>query len=249
MSDRQAEEPGQKRDRRVDKKYTANGTGECHSDAGFLTDFKPESLLIKQRRGEALLQHSNLLKKAYQEDHQACLAEDHCGEQASWHVLWTRSNCEQLVHDQLLARKYEAFLPMINQWSTPATRRRDGTVCAAPMFKGYLFVRHRIDKDAWLEISNTRGVVQILGSGWNQLARVPDQEINTIKQAVDASMPLRPYPYLKNGSRVRIVRGPLAHTEGILVESDFSKGLFVVSVHLLRRSVAVQIDCTDVLPA
>ena len=194
-------------------------------------------------------QTSNLLTKANPQDSRAYLAEDRCEEQASWHVLWTRSNCEQLVHDQLLSREYEAFLPMINQWATPGTRRRDGSVCTAPMFKGYLFVRHRIDKDAWLDISNTRGVVQILGSRWNQLARVPDEDINTIKRAVDASMPLRPYPYLKNGSRVRIVRGPLANTEGILVQSDFSKGLFVVSVHLLRRSVAVQIECTDVLPA
>ena len=53
-----------------------------------------------------------------------------------------------------------------------------------------------------------------------------------------------PYPYLRHGQRVRITEGPLANIEGILVDTNPKKGLLVVSVELLRRSVAVQLDCT-----
>jgi transcription antitermination factor NusG len=58
-----------------------------------------------------------------------------------------------------------------------------------------------------------------------------------------------PYPYLREGQRVRIVDGPLTGVEGLLVESRPSKGLLVLSVHLLQRSVAMSVDATTVVPA
>src|SRR2546425_6451948 len=33
----------------------------------------------------------------------------------AWHALWTRSHCEQLVHDQLAAKGFDLFLPKIEQ--------------------------------------------------------------------------------------------------------------------------------------
>ena len=43
---------------------------------------------------------------------------------------------------------------------------------------------------------------------------------------------------------MRITGGPLASVEGILVRGNPKKGLVVVSIELLQRSVAVQLDCT-----
>jgi transcription antitermination factor NusG len=56
------------------------------------------------------------------------------------------------------------------------------------------------------------------------------------------------HPYLRVGERVRISEGLLAGVEGILVRSRPEKGLVVVSVHLLQRSVGVEIDCASVEP-
>src|SRR5207245_2058857 len=36
---------------------------------------------------------------------------------ARWHVLWTRSHCEQQVYDQLAERGFHLFLPKIEVWS------------------------------------------------------------------------------------------------------------------------------------
>jgi transcription antitermination factor NusG len=58
-------------------------------------------------------------------------------------------------------------------------------------------------------------------------------------------LPIFPYPYLREGQRVRITDGPLANVEGILVRGNPKKGLLVVSVDLLKRSVAVHLDCTQ----
>src|SRR5262245_28449656 len=84
-----------------------------------------------------------------------------------WHVLWTHSNCEQLVHDQLAARNFELFLPTTGAWS-----RRNGVrkMSNVPLFRGYLFLRHAMDKASYLEVFKARGLVRVLGERWDRLA-------------------------------------------------------------------------------
>jgi transcription antitermination factor NusG len=166
--------------------------------------------------------------------------------QPRWHVLWTHSHCEQLVHDQLLARGYQAFLPRLSVWS-----RRRGLRCLSrvPMFPGYLFLNHAMSKRAYIEVRGVRGLVRILGEGWDRLAAVPDPEVSAIRALSDSSLPAQPHPFTREGQRVRIVSGPLRDVEGTLVSSRPDKGLLVLSVSLLRRSVSVHIDSTDVVPA
>lgn len=118
------------------------------------------------------------------------------------------------------------------------------------MFPGYLFLRHTaMDKLSYIEVCKTRGLVRILGERWDRLGTVPGGEIEAIQKVIEAELPALPHPYLREGQRVRVVRGPLASAEGILVKSEPEKGLLVLSVELLQRSVAVQIDCTLVNPA
>ena len=65
-----------------------------------------------------------------------------------------------------------------------------------------------------------------------------------MRKVADAGLPALPYPYLREGQRMRILHGPLAGVEGIFVTGDPHKGLLVLSVEMLRRSVAVEVDCT-----
>jgi transcription antitermination factor NusG len=101
-----------------------------------------------------------------------------------------------------------------------------------------------MDKASYLEVYKTRGLVRVLGERWDRLEAVPDSEIEGIRTVLHSDLPILPYPYLREGQRVRITRGPLADLEGILVRANPKKGLLVVSVNLLRRSIAVQLDCT-----
>jgi transcriptional antiterminator NusG len=165
---------------------------------------------------------------------------------AEWYVLWTRSHCEQLVHDQLVARGYRLFLPQIDLWS-----RREGQrhLVQAPMFPGYLFLHHALDKTSDTEVRKARGLVTILGESWERRAVVPDGEIGAIQRLGQSRLPVFRHPFLREGQRVRITRGPMADVEGILVRSNPKKGLLVLSIDLLRRSVAVEVDGTLVTPA
>jgi transcriptional antiterminator NusG len=158
-----------------------------------------------------------------------------------WRVLWTSSNCEQLVHDQLAAKGFEMFLPTVEAWCRRGGVRRLSRV---PLFGGYLFLRHAMDKASYLEVYRTRGLVRVLGERWDRLEAVPDSEIETIQKLLHTDLPILPHPYLREGQRVRITRGPLADVEGIVVRGNAKKGLLVVSVNLLQRSIAVQLDCT-----
>ena len=157
-----------------------------------------------------------------------------------WYALYTRSHCEQLVGDQLAAKGFHIFLPRIDAWSQRAGNRHRISV---PLFPGYLFLQHAIDKSSYLEVRKARGLVRILGEGWDRPSIVSDAEIEAIQTTLNASVPVMPHPYLREGQRVRITQGSLCGVEGIFIRSKPTRGLLVLSVELLQRSIAVEIDC------
>src|SRR2546428_13764650 len=87
--------------------------------------------------------------------------------QAGWHVLWTQSHCEQLVHDQLAGKGFETFLPKMNAWSRRAGQRH---LIRRPMVPGYLFLPDALDKEAYIEPRQARSLVTVLGQTWDRLA-------------------------------------------------------------------------------
>ena len=92
----------------------------------------------------------------------------------------------------------------------------------------------------------TPGVIALVGRG-----RVPvpvePSEISAIETMVSSGLPMAPWPYLEVGQRVRIEDDALRGLEGILVGFKGSQRI-VVSVSLLRRSVALEIDRVRVSP-
>jgi transcription antitermination factor NusG len=164
----------------------------------------------------------------------------------SWYALWTHSHCEQLVYDQLLQKGFAALLPTVDIWSRRRGVRR---LISTPMFPSYLFLRGEMDKTMYLEVAKVKGLVCMLGERWDRLTTIPAEEMQAIEQVSVTRQPVLPYPYLKEGQRARIISGPLAGVEGILVESRPQQGVLVLSLHLLHRSVAVAVDGTDVVPA
>jgi transcription antitermination factor NusG len=76
-------------------------------------------------------------------------------------------------------------------------------------------------------------------------APIPDEQIAAVRALVEHQLSYDPYPYLKEGMRVRIKRGPLTGAEGILVEKR-RHYRFIISVDLIQKSVAVDIDAADI---
>jgi transcription termination/antitermination protein NusG len=166
--------------------------------------------------------------------------------QAPWHVLWTRSHCESSVHGHLAARGFHPFLPKVPTWSWRAGRRHR---IATPLFPGYLFLNDTLDRTSHVELRKTPGLAAVLGERWDLPAAVPPEEVESIRRLVESGAEVAAHPYLREGRRVRIAAGPLAGLEAVLVRHRPDKGLVVVSVHLLQRSVAVELDSADVAAA
>jgi transcription antitermination factor NusG len=131
------------------------------------------------------------------------------------------------------------------RWCRRGGRR---TLAEQLLFPGYLFVRHAMDKSTHVEVLKTRGVVRLLGERWDRLSPVPPEEMDAIQRVVKSGTRLRRYPFLPAGTAVRILTGPLAGLRGTFVCERSSRGLFLVSVTLLQRTVSVEIDAECVEP-
>ena len=172
---------------------------------------------------------------------EACAGDAKAGE--NWCVLWTRSNCEQMVHDQLAGRGFEIFLPTTSRWSTRAGKRHRISV---PMFPTYLFVRGIADKQSHVEVRKARGLVRVLGERWDRPQTVPDGEVSSIRKLSLSALETVAVPYMQEGRRVRVVFGPLTGVEGTLIRSNARTGLLVLSIAILQRSVAAEVHCSAV---
>ena len=162
----------------------------------------------------------------------------------AWYAVWTRSHCERQVAEQLSAKGFASFLPEMGMWSK---RQGQMHVVQVPMFPGYLFVRHTMDKHAYIEMLKVRGLVRILEDGWNRLTPIPDSEVEAIERVIESKVPVFPHA-LQEGDRVRVKTGPLTGVEGVFVEDNPGTGKLIVSVGLLGRGIAVEVDGTSVSP-
>ncbi|MBN1829285.1 MAG: UpxY family transcription antiterminator [Deltaproteobacteria bacterium] len=159
----------------------------------------------------------------------------------SWYALHTRSRHEDKVCLGLIQRSIEPFLPKIEVWSRRRDRRKRIEI---PMFSGYIFINVAdLTNDIKLSILKTPGVVKILGKPNSHVPiPVPDIEIQAIQRIIESKVEIQPHLYPKVGERTRIVDGPFKEIEGVVVATDYKKNLFVVSIELLRRSVAIKLE-------
>lgn len=117
-------------------------------------------------------------------------------------------------------------------------------VLSLPLFPCYVFVRGSLNRK--LQVVTTPGIHMILYRG-EQVAVIPDEEIEAIQRAVEGSSSVEPHPFLKCGTRVRVKRGPLDGVEGILIRKKNLLRL-VLSVDMLAQSVSVEVLASDVEP-
>lgn len=163
-------------------------------------------------------------------------------DEMNWFALQVRTRWESSTAVLLSGKGYETFLPTYKakkKWS--GRSKKD---VAAPLFPGYVFCR--FDAQKRLPILVTPGVISLVGRG-----RIPlplaDTEISAIQSVVANGIHAEPWPFLEIGQTVRIDQEPLMGLEGILVSFRGSHRI-VLSVSLLRRSVALEVDRSNVTP-
>ncbi len=157
-----------------------------------------------------------------------------------WYALRTKSRHEKLVRDQLDKRGIEPLLPTVKRLSQWKDRKKEIEV---PLFSGYCFVR--FSQREKMPVQKTAGVVEIVGNG-SRPEPIPEQEIDALRRLMTSVLPYDPHPYLHEGMKVEVVRGPLQGVQGILLRKD-KRHRLVLGVRVIQQAAVVEIDVNDVV--
>ena len=160
-------------------------------------------------------------------------------EQPYWYALHTRSRHEKVVRDQLSAKGITNLLPL---WHKRSVWKDRVKMVDVPLFSGYIFSHFALKSK--LEVLQTVGVVRIVGLN-GQAIPVPEEQIQAVQTMVEKRLHYDPHPFLQEGMRVRVKHGVLKGAEGVLLAKKQHYRL-VISIDLIQKSVAVDIDSADV---
>jgi len=157
-----------------------------------------------------------------------------------WFALQTEPKNEKSVERLLSQKGYACFLPTYRQkrrWSA-----RTVTV-ELPLFPRYIFCQ--FNSSAFGKAVATRGVLRVVGFG-GRAAEIPVEEINALQLLAKSDVLREPWAYIPEGTLVQVETGPLAGAHGVVCSTE-DKLRLAISVTLLQRSVAVQLDENTVL--
>lgn len=158
-----------------------------------------------------------------------------------WYALHVHTRKEAYIASQLSSQGIECFLPTYKSSRKWSDRVKEVEL---PLFPSYLF--SRFDFQNRRPVVLTPGVLQIVGNGRGAIP-VPASEISAIQTAVSSGLPHQPWPYIEVGEEVRVRCGTLAGLQGILVNFKGNHRV-VLSVTLLQRSVALEVDLAWLMP-
>jgi transcription antitermination factor NusG len=174
-------------------------------------------------------------------DHAGTVALPALWAEQHWYAAYTYANHEKRVAAEMGARDVEHFLPLYSSIRRWKDRR---VQLEFPLFPGYVFVRLPLSER--LRVAQIPSVVRLVGFGGLPTA-LPDVEMEILRTGLSERLRAEPHPFLTVGRRVRITGGPFAGLEGVLKRKKSSLRV-VVTLELIHRSVAVDVDAADVRP-
>jgi transcription antitermination factor NusG len=155
-----------------------------------------------------------------------------------WYAVHTRSRFEQKVFDAICNKSIEAFLPKVQVMSRRKDRRKKIFV---PLLPGYVFVKSNLHVASYWDIIKTVGVVRMVGfKGKPVPAR--QEEISSLMILNGTDRTVQNRTYMKRGDRIMIMEGPFKGLVGFYLRHKGKSEKVVVSIELLQRSLAVEIE-------
>lgn len=157
-------------------------------------------------------------------------------EEKHWFVFYTKSRHEKKVHDLLVRRGYEVFLPLqkvMRQWSD---RKKKVVV---PLFNSYIFVS--------IHAHQIQDVLQEPGVAWNiryngKPAILHKKEYDLINRFLETGLLLESVPIdFEKGDRVVVMSGALKGIEGAVLRHA-SGNKFGVMLEALGQTILADID-------
>src|SRR5664280_232493 len=159
-----------------------------------------------------------------------------------WYAVWTRSRQEKVAAASLNNLGIRHYLPLNSELRHWSDRKQ---MVEVPLFSGYLFVCiSLLKKNSKLQVLKVPGIVGFVGNQTGPLP-IPDQQIEDIHTVLTAGVECSVHPFLKEGDRVRVVRGALAGVVGTLLHTNSTSRL-LISIDMIRQSLSVNVLREDV---
>jgi transcription antitermination factor NusG len=156
-----------------------------------------------------------------------------------WRIARTKSRREKALAELLANRGIGYCLPMVKKRQHCTKRVRYSLM---PVFPGYLFFKSSDQERYQAFCSNhIAGVIDVRDE--DQLLR----DLSRIHMAITLDAPVYPYDFVRQGSLVEIVRGPLKGLQGIVLKKSRNYRL-VLNVNCLTQALAVDIEAHCIEP-
>jgi transcription antitermination factor NusG len=158
-----------------------------------------------------------------------------------WFAAVTTPQHEKSALRHLDSSGIETFLPTYQLCRTWKNRQK--VRVELPLFPTYLFVH--IDHAERSGVLRTPGVRQLVGNSREPVS-LADREIDFLRMTL-CEQSAEPYAGLVEGQRVRIKSGSMRGVEGLLIRKS-SEWRFILTVQLIHRYVAVEVDASSLEP-
>lgn len=157
------------------------------------------------------------------------------GREYNWYVVYTRTQHEKKLHQDLERISVESYLPLIETVSFWSDRKK---IISRPLFPNYLFVRISCREYHWLAGNNR--VIGFVKSG-DELSVIRDDLFEAMVKIVRGRME---YTLNNNsfepGTSVRVTGGPLSGISGIVIKKEGNSYL-TVEIKPVNKTFIVRI--------
>jgi transcription antitermination factor NusG len=153
-----------------------------------------------------------------------------------WYAVYTRGRHEKTVYADLQKRGIESFLPLRkakHHWSDRIVTVEE------PLFSSYVFMK--INPQNISDVLMIRGVVYVVSSGGIPI-KIDESSILSLQTLIREELTVDPYPYLREGDRVTISRGPLKGVRGYILRKNEKKFRLIISIDAIGASTSVSLD-------
>ena len=153
-----------------------------------------------------------------------------------WFILQFKSNSHHLAAKNLNRQGFETFLPLHDTTSRKLSRFMS---TSKPLFPGYMFIKFDRAESEWHKINNTYGVSRLIT--FNSLLKsIPTKFVDSLMKRYDSSGKLIPIQKLKEGDRVKILKGPFADFIASVENYESEQRIWVL-MDLMGRTTKIQI--------
>ena len=153
-----------------------------------------------------------------------------------WFILQFKPNSHHRAVKNLNQQGFKTFLPIIDTTSRKACQFSNST---RPLFPGYMFISFDRSRTQWHKINNTYGVSRLVTFN-SVIKSIPAEIINDLMARCDLVGKLLPLKKLKNGSQVKLLKGPFANFVAIVEKYEDDQRIWLL-MDLMGRKTKIQI--------